>query len=268
MKKFLAIIITLVLLMSSVIGTVAEESHMGDIDGNGRVDVIDATSIQRYVAKIIALDEANLAFSDVDGDGKISVMDCTCIQQFVAKIILTFPCEKKEPAEPTEETIYTSTDSSLIPSETQAPTQTETQAPTLSKEELCKDIEQEILRLVNVERKKAKVKTLKFADDYYECAKVRSVECSTQETFSHTRPNGKPWYSIFNELKAPDYITAGENLALYFQTPEEVVDKWMSSPGHKANILNPDFTVLAVAVYETSDWPGYYSGAQLFVEPK
>lgn len=274
MKKFIALIISLLILMCSIIGTVAEESHMGDIDGNGKVDIIDATSIQRHIARIISLDEDILYFTDVDGDGDISVLDCTAVQRYIAKIINTFPCEKTSETNPTEETTHISTDSSLKPAETQLPTEApkptvvETQPPTENKEQICKDIEQEILRLVNVERKKANLKTLKFADDYYKCAKLRAVECCTPETFSHTRPNGKPWYSVFGELKAPAYISAGENIALYFQTPKQVVDEWMGSKGHRANILNPDFTVLAVGVYETSDWPGYYSGVQLFVQPK
>ncbi len=290
MKKFIALIVSLVLLMGSVIGTVAEESHMGDIDGNGKIDIIDATAIQRHIARIIAIDETFLCFTDVDGDGEISVMDCTSVQRFIAKIIRTFPCESTSKKEVTEETTNISSNSSLKPAETQVPTaaQTqvatqeptqpptqapkptvvETQPPTENKEQICKDIEQEILRLVNVERKKANLKNLKFADDYYECAKLRAVECCTQETFSHTRPNGKPWHSVFKELKAPEYISAGENLALYFQTPKQVVDEWMGSKGHRANILNPDFTMLAVGVYETPDWPGYYSGVQLFIQPK
>lgn len=274
MKKSIALIISLVLLMGSVIGTVAEGSCMGDIDGNGKVDIMDATSIQRHIARIISLDETTLCFTDVDGDGEISVMDCTSVQRFIAKIITTFPCERTSETNPTEETTYISTDSSLKPAETQAPTEApnptvaQTQPPTENKEQICKDIEQEILRLVNVERKKAKLKTLKFADDYYECAKLRAVECATPETFSHTRPNGKPWHSVFKELKTPEYILAGENIALYFQTPKQVVDEWMGSSGHRANILNPDFTMLAVGVYETTDWPGYYSGVQLFIQPK
>ena len=267
MKKFFALTISLILLMSSVFVSFADGHSMGDTDGNGKIDVIDATAIQRNIAKIISLDEETLIFSDVDGDGKVSVMDCTSIQQYVAKIITAFPCERLATSQPTE-SIYVSTDSSLKPAETQAPTQAPTQPPTVSKEQICKDIEQEILRLVNVERKKAKVKALTFGDDYYECAKLRASECNSVETFSHTRPNGKAWYTVLKELKAPDYKIAGENIALYFQTPEQVVNEWMNSEGHRKNILHPDFKVLAVGVEETPDWEGYYCGVQIFVQPR
>ena len=279
MKKFIALTIALVLIMSSVFVSFADGRIMGDTDGNGEIDVIDATSIQLNIAKIISLDKETLLFSDVDGDGQVSVMDCTSIQQFVAKVIKVFPCELSAQPKPTEDVQF-STDSSLKPAETQAPTQAETQPPTqvetqapteppaVSKEQICKDIEQEILRLVNVERKKAKLKTLTFGEAYYECAKLRASECNNVETFSHTRPNGKAWHTVFKQLKAPDYIKAGENIALYFQTPEEVVSAWMKSDGHRENILHPDFTVLAVAVEETPDWEGYYCGVQLFVQPK
>ena len=273
MKKFLALTISLILLMSSVFVAFAEGPSMGDTDGNGKIDVIDATAIQRSVAKIISLDEESVLYSDVDGDGKISIMDCTSIQQFVAKIITVFPCETITETKPTE-TIQVSTNSSLKPAETQAPTQVqqpteaETQAPTKSQEQICKEMEDEILRLVNVERKKAKLKSVSFGEDYYECAKLRAYECRAPEICSHTRPNGEWWYTVFKELKAPDYWMAGENIALYFQSAEEIVDAWMNSSGHRANILNPDFTLLAVGVCESRDYEGYYAGVQLFIKPR
>lgn len=273
MKKFIALIISLIILVSSVVITVAQENSIGDANGSGTVDVMDATTVQRHIARIISLDEESKASMDVDGDKKITIMDCTTIQLYVAKIITTFPCEKENPTEPTEETTPVSTDSSFKPVETQPqseppqPTVEETQPPTVSKEQICYDMEQEILRLVNIEREKENLNPVSFATDYYECAKLRAFECRSEETFSHTRPNGEAWYTVFNELNAPTYRSAGENIALYIQSAEEVVDAWMNSPGHRANILTPEFTMLAVAVYETPKWEGYYAAVQLFIQP-
>lgn len=271
MKKLIALTISIVVLLCSVTVVFASSNTMGDTDGNGKIDIIDATAVQRYIAKIITLDEDVVLCADVDGDGKISVMDCTCVQQYVAKVIATFPCEKNEPTEPTEETLNISTDSSLKPSpapgETVAPQPTEvpTQQPTVDKEQICRDMELEILRLVNIERKKEGLDPVEFAYDYHECAKLRAVECSTDETFSHTRPDSRAWHTVFSDLSAPSFWSAGENIALYFQSADEVVAAWMSSPGHRANILHPEFDLLAVGIYETPEYEGYYSGVQLFI---
>ena len=46
-------------------------------------------------------------------------------------------------------------------------------------------------------------------------------------------------------------VTAGENIAKGYSTPERVVDAWMNSPGHRANILNPSYTMIGVGyVYD------------------
>jgi uncharacterized protein YkwD len=62
--------------------------------------------------------------------------------------------------------------------------------------------------------------------------------------FSHTRPDGSAWYTV-----NPD-VVYGENLAENFATADTVVNAWMASPAHKANILKADFTKMAISSYE------------------
>ncbi len=78
---------------------------MGDSDANGKINVKDATQIQKFVAKLIELDETNEALSDVDLNGKVNVKDATAIQKWVAKIPVDAPinCLVYIPAEPTTE---------------------------------------------------------------------------------------------------------------------------------------------------------------------
>lgn len=277
MKKISALIISIVILLSSIPVVFGATYSYGDIDGNGKIDIIDATSVQRFIAKIISMDIDSVESADVDGDGKVSVMDCTSIQQYVAKVIKVFPCESKPDTEPTEETRYVDTDSSLKPTpapdettapsvaETQAPSVVETQEPTIDKEQYCREMEKEILRLVNIEREKEGLEPVAFAKDYYECALVRVNECRCKETFSHTRPDGRKWSTVFTDLSAPKYWQAGENIALNFKTAEQVVQAWMQSPGHRSNILHAEFDYLAVGVAETTEYEGYYSAVQLFI---
>jgi len=68
---------------------------MGDVDGDGKISVMDATYIQRHLAKLAILSGDPLKVADVDFDDKITVMDATQIQRFVAKLIDKF--EKLDP---------------------------------------------------------------------------------------------------------------------------------------------------------------------------
>ena len=101
---------------------------------------------------------------------------------------------------------------------------------------------EEILHLVNVERRKAGVPALKLSRELYRPAMIRAREII--KSFSHTRPNGLPFSSVFYGIS---YKTVGENLAAGQTSCEMVVQQWMDSPGHRANILNKKFKYLGVA---------------------
>lgn len=120
----------------------------------------------------------------------------------------------------------------------------------------------EVLKLVNAERKKAGLKELKGMIALDKAAQIRASEITgADENFSHTRPNGKDWYTVLAERKIT-YRFAGENLAAGQATPETVVADWMSSSDHKANILDPDFQYMGVGYVE---YEGYLYWAQLFI---
>ena len=83
---------------------------------------------------------------------------------------------------------------------------------------------------------------------------IRSKELV--KLFSHTRPNGT---SCFTVLEGISYRCMGENIAAGQRTPKEVVTDWMNSPGHRANILSPDFTKIGVGlVYNSNSVYGYF----------
>ena len=63
---------------------------LGDVDGDGNIAVMDATLIQRYLAQLDVLTDAQFAAADVNKDLEVNVMDATMIQRFVAKIITEF----------------------------------------------------------------------------------------------------------------------------------------------------------------------------------
>ena len=101
---------------------------------------------------------------------------------------------------------------------------------------------QEVIRLVNVERENAGLSALSTDDKAMEYAQNRAQELLT--SYSHTRPDGKK--KPYDELGA-----VNENIARGQYTPAEVVEDWMNSPGHRANILNEDVFATGVGCYYT-----------------
>lgn len=105
--------------------------------------------------------------------------------------------------------------------------------------------QQEVLRLVNIEREKEGLAPLEYYYSGQAAADIRAKEITTY--FSHERPDGTLCWTALYEQNISFY-GAGENIAGGLLTPEAVVNAWMNSEGHRANILNPDFTHLIVGV--------------------
>lgn len=80
---------------------------------------------------------------------------------------------------------------------------------------------------------------------------VRAAESS--EVFSHTRPDGSPWYTVNSNIQG------GENLAWGQTSPAQVVNEWMASPTHADNILYDDFTTCAVSLYQDDSQTNYWA---------
>lgn len=118
------------------------------------------------------------------------------------------------------------------------------------------NIEQEVLRLVNLEREKVGLSKLSWYEDAYYFTKTRADECFI--SFSHTRPNSTDWQTVYTDNGVLLYGSYGENLIIYenYDTSfsayvaQEMVKDWMNSPGHKANILNSSYTEISIAVVQ------------------
>ena len=100
----------------------------------------------------------------------------------------------------------------------------------------------EIVELVNIERKKAGLKPLKLSRELLRPAAIRAREITT--LFSHTRPNGMSFDTAFYGII---YKTVGENIAAGQTSSKMVMQQWMDSPGHRANILNKKYRYIGVA---------------------
>lgn len=101
----------------------------------------------------------------------------------------------------------------------------------------------EVIRLVNIERSNEGLPALGKNITLCSAANVRAQEIIT--VFDHTRPDGSAWSTVIGDFGI-SFNTIGENIAYGQKTPEEVVRGWMNSPGHRQNIMNPNFTEIGV----------------------
>lgn len=118
----------------------------------------------------------------------------------------------------------------------------------------------QIVNLVNEERAKAGLSPVTESSALSKAAYTRAQEIS--RNFSHTRPNGSYFSSILQQ-NGLSYISTGENIAYGQRTAQEVMNGWMNSASHRANILNPNYTTIGVGFYQGSNGTNYWS--QLFI---
>lgn len=105
--------------------------------------------------------------------------------------------------------------------------------------------ENEVVRLVNEIRVKNGLKPLTANWELSRVARYKSQDMVDRRYFSHISPTyGSPYQMIKNFGIA--FRTAGENIAYGYQSPQAVVNGWMKSSGHRANILNASFTQIGV----------------------
>ena len=105
--------------------------------------------------------------------------------------------------------------------------------------------EAEVVRLVNVEREKKGLSPLVADWQLSRVARYKSQDMKDNRYFSHTSP---VYGSPFEMMKSfgISYRSAGENIAKGQATPAAVVNAWMNSAGHRANILNASFTHIGI----------------------
>ncbi len=117
----------------------------------------------------------------------------------------------------------------------------------------------EVVKLVNEERAAYGLSALSQDAGIQAAAQIRSYE--QVELFSHTRPNGSSCFTVLSE-NGISYRGAGENIAYGQKTPAQVVEAWMNSSGHRANILSKNFTKIGVGCYKSNNGTIYWT--QLF----
>ena len=122
------------------------------------------------------------------------------------------------------------------------------------------DAVQTVFRLVNEAREAEGLAPLILDDKLCEAAQIRAKELN--EMFSHTRPDGRPCSTVLNDCSLnEDYLCSGENAAGTNELDAyHVMENWMNSSGHRANILDSDSDRIGIAV-SNHKWIQFFARA-------
>lgn len=282
LKRKLFVLITVFCLFGSLF--IHADVKYGDINNNGEVNTADLISLAKYLSGRIGIDSIDAEAADCYYDSRVNSDDLLTFLKYLTGAVKELPVGK--PAETTSasttttaititstkavttttETVTTTTTKAVTTTTTKAITTTTTEAitttttkavtTTTSPEDKSYYAKQVII-LVNEERAKLGLTPLKGAERLDKAADIRAEEVSV--LFSHTRPDGSSCFTVLAETGINYYSSAAENIAQGQKTPSEVINSWMNSDGHRANILNPDLTHIGVGFVNNS-W------VQLFVE--
>ena len=125
-------------------------------------------------------------------------------------------------------------------------------------------LENEVIRLTNIERSKRGIAALKANWQLSRCARYKSQDMINRNYFAHRSPTyGSPFDMI--ESFGISMAAGGENIAMGQRTPNEVVTAWMNSPGHRGNILSTAFTEIGVGLAKNKNGTCYWT--QMFIRP-
>ncbi|MDR1628885.1 MAG: CAP domain-containing protein [Oscillospiraceae bacterium] len=219
MKRFskhtlTALLMSVLLLFS---GIQAFAFLWGDIDQNGALTAADARLALRASANLEALDETQKELCDVDRDNKITAADARMILRVSAGL------EKEDTSG----------------------TDTNTETPPPQGDDAVRAYEKAVVALTNNYRRANGLSDLKENTKLSQVARTKSQDMLEKGYFAHESPTYGTPFAMMKQFGIT-YRSAGENIAKGYQTPEEVVNGWWNSPGHRQNMLNASFTEIGV----------------------
>ena len=160
------------------------------------------------------------------------------------------PSQPEETTQP-EPITYTASSPS-IPSQTQTNVQSNADSQIEQKSTIVdiSSLEQQIHSEINNMREQSRLQPLKFDQNIVNIATEHSKDMAINNYFDHTSPDGKTVQNRFYDAKYP--CNPGENIeqAVVGDSPHSIVQLWMSSSGHEANILQNIFTVEGIGIYQ------------------
>lgn len=126
-----------------------------------------------------------------------------------------------------------------------------------------KTLEQQVIDLVNKQRAANGLSMLTGNWELCRVARYKSQDMINKNYFAHQSPTyGSPFDMM--ESFGIRFSAGGENIAYGQRTPQEVMNSWMNSPGHRSNILSPTYNQIGVGVAKSSN--GTYYWTQMFIK--
>ncbi|MBO1512779.1 CAP domain-containing protein [Metabacillus bambusae] len=217
----------------------------------------EATSFSTNAqAKVYYYNSSNVDFEEINQLVK------NYLQNYQIKQPNTQQNEVEAPIEETNTTNQQPTKEQPVaqqPAEQQSPQAEQTNKTEQTSSQLS-EYEQQVVDLTNQERAKNGLPALKVDLELSKVAREKSSDMQRNNYFSHTSPT---YGSPFDMMKqfGITYKAAGENIAKGQRSPEEVVNAWMNSEGHRKNILSANFTHIGVGyVAEGNYWTQQFIG--------
>lgn len=218
-----------------------EPGMTGDITRDGCIDANDYALLKRYVLGTYALDSAQKQCADLNGDYTIDANDYILLKRCV---LGSYQLPQTGNGTGTTQQGSSGSNSGGQSSEPASEAA-------------------EILRLVNRQRANSGLAALTLSDKLCELATLKAQDMVANNYFDHNSPTYGTPFEMMKRFGV-SYSSAGENIAAGQRTPEEVMNAWMNSSGHRANILNASYTELGVGIAVGSK--GIY-WVQLFRKP-
>ena len=114
--------------------------------------------------------------------------------------------------------------------------------------------EAEVITLVNEYREEVGIRALAEQSQLTQAARLHSLDMACNQFFSHLSKTAGTLIDRV-EVQNYQYSSVGENIAAGHVTPSEVVESWMSSPGHRENLMNPQFTQAGIGYIHVAESP-------------
>lgn len=162
-------------------------------------------------------------------------------------------CKTPAPEAPTEPEVPTEPETPPVKPETPA-------QPLSQQDSTALAYEKAVAELVNQQRAAYGLKPLTLSEDLCAKARIKSRDMAEGRYFSHNSPTYGSPFDMMRSLGI-SYNTAGENIAMGYATPEAVVNAWMNSEGHRANILSARYTTIGVGYIASGNyWTQWFLG--------
>lgn len=141
--------------------------------------------------------------------------------------------------------------------QTPAPASAPTPAPAANNSSISA-FEQQVVDLTNAERAKAGLAPLKLNVELSRVARIKSEDMRDKNYFDHNSPTYGSPFDMMRKFGI-SFTAAGENIAAGQTSPQAVVTGWMNSPGHRQNILNPNYTEIGVGYAAGGSYRHYWT---------